>query len=320
MLYFTSIEPPTKPMQNKILPKLVQNLDVLVGYWDNKENCTYANSTHCEWLGKSNEELIGNSLQDVLGPTYQQVHGQLRAAYTGERQEFEHEIKSTSGMVRIVLATYAPYVENGEIQGIFVHAIDISRFKSRENELRNAKNRAEHLATHDPLTGLPNRVLLLDRIEVAIFLADRNKEVLALVRIDIKEFRAYSDRYGHNAAEKLLVELSTRMKGSLRNSDTLTRLGDDQFILLAQGVKSRQMAEMVVERIASRISIPYQFGEENYIPSIITGIALYPDDASSVEELMGQSDQALKDEKDTSQNQLKLPHGNKINELINSEA
>jgi diguanylate cyclase (GGDEF)-like protein len=172
-------------------------------------------------------------------------------------------------------------------------AVRYQTLLERERELKVAKDKAEVLATHDFLTGLPNRVLLLDRITQALARARRQHRIVALLSLDIDDFKKVNDTYGHGAGDRLLVELAARTKASMRESDTLTRLGGDEFLLLAPEIDSIAQVESMAAHILERIGHPFQLGEVTTSITFSVGIALYPRDGATPEVLIAASDRAL---------------------------
>lgn len=165
--------------------------------------------------------------------------------------------------------------------------------KKLQEELQQAKQRAEDLATHDFLTGLPNRVLLPDRLEQAIATARRRNEMMAVMTFDVDDFKAINDRFGHVGGDRLLVELGQRANAALRDSDSVTRVGGDEFLVVATRIGSFEQADAVARRIVGRLGEPYLLDGRWVSPSISLGVALYPEHGSSPEALIAKSDAAL---------------------------
>lgn len=272
---------------------LLDHLDAMVAYWDANEVCVFANNAYREWFGKTREQVIGHTLQELLGPIYPLNAPYIKAALAGREQVFERDIPSPAGAVRQSLATYTPHVVAGKVIGFFVHVADVGPLKDLERQLKAAKERAEQLATHDFLTGLPNRVLLFDRISQALAISRRRQRMVALLNLDIDGFKKVNDTHGHGIGDRLLVEFSNRMKKSCRESDTLTRLGGDEFLLLAPEVESVTQAETIASHILEKAREPFQLEELSLTTSLSIGIALYPQDGTTVEALIASSDRAL---------------------------
>lgn len=213
---------PSVERRYDLLLELVDNLDAMVAYWNADRVCVFANEAYWEWFGVSRSELIGKTMQELLGPLYEMNLPYIDAAYAGEVQVFERAIPTPGGGVRASLATYTPRFVNGEVQGIFVHVADVSPLKALELELRAAKAEAERLATHDFLTKLPNRVLLENRITEALVASERAGMNVALVSVDLDDFKGINDAYGHVTGDRVLVEVASRLRRALRETDSAT--------------------------------------------------------------------------------------------------
>lgn len=177
--------------------------------------------------------------------------------------------------------------------GFFAHVADVSPMKKLQDELEQAKQRAEDLATHDFLTGLPNRVLLMDRLEQALANARRRNEMMAVMSFDVDDFKAINDRFGHAGGDRLLVELAHRAGASLRDTDSVTRLGGDEFLVVATRLGAFEQIEAVARRLVARLGEPFLLDGHWVSPSISLGIALYPEHGRTPEALIAKSDAAL---------------------------
>jgi len=165
---------------------------------------------------------------------------------------------------------------------------DISRLKRHEEELRRQ-------AHHDPLTGLPNRLLLADRVTQAIALTQRNEHLMAVAYLDLDYFKPINDRFGHVAGDALLAEIGRRLIGALRSGDTVARLGGDEFVLLLPDQTSiedcLEVLFRVLERVAEPVPLPGQPDPVSITASI--GVSLFPHDARDPDELLRHADQAM---------------------------
>jgi diguanylate cyclase (GGDEF)-like protein/PAS domain S-box-containing protein len=284
---------PTPEEIHQIVMQLVDHLDAMVAFWDIDQTCVFANNAYRDWFGKTRDQIVGYSLQELLGPLYPKNLPYIRAAYAGETQVFEREIPAPDGRIRCSLATYTPYVVDGAVRGIFVHVADVTRLKKLEEALREAKERAEALATHDFLTGLPNRVLLVDRIEEAIARGKRNQRMAAVLMLDMDAFKQVNDTYGHAEGDRLLIEIAASLKGALRESDTLTRLGGDEFLLLASEMESKTQAEALAARVLQSVRRPFHLTGGIIRPTFSVGIAMYPTHGTTPQSLLANSDHAL---------------------------
>ena len=287
----------------------VDDVDVPLAYWDANQVCRFANRAYVEWFGKGRGELLGMTLEQLLGPLYPiNLPNILGALQGGQTQIFEREIPSPDGKTRQSLTTYAPDIVSGRIMGMFVHVADVTPLKRLQLELDAAKAQAEHLATHDFLTGLPNRLLLMDRFRQALALARRKEQMAAVVTMDVDNFKAINDSYGHAAGDQLLIEIAARLTRTLRESDTVTRLGGDEFLLLAPEIETHLQVEIMAERILDAMERPFALAPAEVTCTCSLGIALYDQDGLTAEALMDNSDRALYTAKQQGKNQFAF-HG-----------
>ncbi len=160
-------------------------------------------------------------------------------------------------------------------------------------ELAAARLDQEHLATHDPLTGLPNRALFRDRLSASLLPAERNTEKLAVLFIDLDRFKSVNDTYGHDAGDHLLKQVSERLVAGVRGCDMLARLGGDEFGCVLTGIGSPANAEKVARQILQSLSQPIALKEQRVACTPSIGIAIYPSDGADACLLMKHADAAM---------------------------
>jgi diguanylate cyclase (GGDEF)-like protein len=160
-------------------------------------------------------------------------------------------------------------------------------------ELRRKDDDLRHLAFHDALTGLPNRALLLDRMEQSIAGAARQNEKRGVMFIDIDHFKAVNDSLGHDAGDALLKEIATRLRSCLRKADTVARIGGDEFVVLLNDVSIPETYATVAQKVISKLSLPMELAGETVQVGASVGIACFPDDGKSAVELMKHADMAM---------------------------
>jgi len=277
-----------------LLLDLVDHLDAMLAYWDADQICRFANMAYKVWFGRGRTELLGTSMKELLGPLYEMNLPYIEAAYRGERQVFERAIPRPDGNgVRHSLATYIPRIADNRVVGIFVHVADVEPIKRLERELMAAKDAAEKLATHDFLTGLPNRRLLADRMDEAIGRARRASEKVYVLAIDIDNFKEVNDACGHVTGDRFLVELAARIKSCVRDYDTVARIGGDEFLVVAAGVPLHEEVEALATRILVAARTPYRLGQAVLRSSLSIGIAEFPRHGATKEGLLLAADRAL---------------------------
>ncbi len=173
-------------------------------------------------------------------------------------------------------------------EGIFFTAIgrDVT-------ERKLAEDRLEFMATHDILTGLPNRTLFLDRLSHAIAQASRNRSMLAVVLLDLDGFKHINDTWGHARGDQVLQVIGSRLENTLRKSDTIARLGGDEFTVIIENVNHIDDVSIIAEKISSALSVPIEIdGQEHRVTASI-GISLYPKDGEDHENLLMKADMAM---------------------------
>ena len=169
-------------------------------------------------------------------------------------------------------------------------------------EQRADAARVAFLAHHDQLTGLPNRILLSDRLRVALAHAARNKVSCGLMFLDLDRFKSINDTLGHAIGDELLIEVSRRLKVSVRDSDTVARMGGDEFVVVLPALRSTEDAEVVAKKILVSLGAPYELGGHPVRTTPSIGIALYPEDAPDGDELLKNADVAMYQAKQAGRN------------------
>ncbi len=157
---------------------------------------------------------------------------------------------------------------------------------------KQAEERLQHLATHDPLTGLANRAFFQDTLAREILLARRDSRMLAVMLLDVDHFKIVNDTFGHAAGDVALKGFADRLARALRESDLVARLGGDEFVVLLTDIDSAYSAS-VMGRVLSALSHPISVGLADLVVTCSAGIALYPNDATDAEELLRKADAAM---------------------------
>lgn len=168
--------------------------------------------------------------------------------------------------------------------------------------LKHTNEQLAHLAHHDALTTLPNRILFYDRLNQSITRARREQELFAVLYLDLDGFKSVNDRFGHDAGDALLREAAKRIMSCVRNSDTVARMGGDEFTVILCNVKKNKSKDRVVKKILDAIAQPFVLNGKDCSVSVSIGVALYPDDAETAEQLVKISDAAMYLAKHTGKN------------------
>ncbi|MCC6208829.1 MAG: PAS domain S-box protein, partial [Gammaproteobacteria bacterium] len=257
---------------------------------DEHNRILMVNRAFCEITGYEEHEAIGKTTQllksgrhdrDFYITMWQQINaiGHWRGEIWNRRKngEIYPEILSISA-VRNNAGKVVQYV------GVFT---DISRIKASEEKL-------EFLAYHDALTQLPNRLLLLSRLEHSIDTARRNNRQFALLMLDLDRFKDVNDSFGHPAGDELLQQVAEHLAKKLRGSDTVARLGGDEFALLLENITHPQDASHIADEIIADLKKPWHLSNSAEVRiGASVGISLYPDHGQTAQDLLQQSDTAL---------------------------
>ncbi|GLX77247.1 deoxyguanosine kinase [Thalassotalea insulae] len=158
---------------------------------------------------------------------------------------------------------------------------------------KSLEAKMKHMATHDELTGLANRVLLKDRMMAAISFHKRQSLMLSVLFIDLDGFKNINDTYGHDVGDELLVEVAKRLKGCVRQSDTIVRFGGDEFVLLLTGLHRREEAGFIADKVLKLVQQPFELSKVEARIGCSIGIAIYPEDGTSESDLLKEADSLM---------------------------
>jgi diguanylate cyclase (GGDEF)-like protein len=173
-------------------------------------------------------------------------------------------------------------------------------------QVENAKTQLDHLAHHDALTGLPNRMLLHDRLAQAIELASRQGTQIAVLFMDLDRFKHINDSLGHAVGDQLLQSVARRLLDCVRHSDTASRQGGDEFVVLLSNIKQPENAAISAQKILAALTVPYSVDQQELHVSVSIGIATYPSDGQDAETLLKSADSAMYHAKDSGRNNYKF--------------
>jgi diguanylate cyclase (GGDEF)-like protein/PAS domain S-box-containing protein len=236
-------------------------------------------------LGRTPEELVGQPFAPYVVPEdLPHTVENFQAAVNGERRSYESRVLNSSGQVVPVTIANFPMVVGGERVGVYGIAKDISATKELQDSLAQQ-------ALHDPLTGLANRTLLADRLELALADTTRTGTCLALLLLDLDDFKHVNDSLGHQTGDALLVEIASQLRHAVRPGDTVARLGGDEFAVVLPGADEPR-AVQVAERLTQRVAAPLMVsGREIRVGGSI-GVTV-GGTQTTAEELLRQADEAM---------------------------
>jgi diguanylate cyclase (GGDEF)-like protein/PAS domain S-box-containing protein len=210
-------------------------------------------------------------------------------------KDFVYQMETKPGELHWFSISGKPVFDDGVFKGYRGTGTDIT-------ERRQAEQKIEFLAYHDPLTGLPNRVLLQDRLQQAVALAERNGTSLALVFLDLDNFKKINDSLGHAAGDALLKEVALRLKRCVRDADTISRQGGDEFVIILRDLHGGDACLPALGKIMETLQEPFISEGNELSTSASLGIALYPDDGTDFETLRKKADMAMYRAKEAGRN------------------
>lgn len=203
----------------------------------------------------------------------------------------------SSGVLNVFYSENKPFLsEEQDVLNLITE--DLGKWLGRIR----AEKQVNHMATHDILTGLPNRVLLQDRVTQALKKNHRNQDQIAVMFIDLDHFKLINDSLGHDVGDALLKEIAIRLLACVRSGDTVSRQGGDEFVIILNTISSTMDASAVAHKILSSIKVPYYINEKELHICASIGIAIYPEDGDNVKTLLKNSDIAMYHAKETERN------------------
>ena len=210
--------------------------------------------------------------------------------------------------IRVVGATPAPPEDHmAMLQQVNARLVvaTIEAHKLTE-QVQTVKVQLDHLAHHDVLTDLPNRILLQDRLSQAIELARRQGRLLAVMFMDLDQFKHINDSLGHAVGDQLLQSVARRLVGCVRHSDTISRQGGDEFVLLLPYIEHAEDAVLSVQKIFAALALPHRIDQHDLHISVSIGISIYPNDGQDAETLIKSADVAMYSAKENGRNNFKF--------------
>jgi|GEM_PF-1688841 len=310
LLLFLGIGKTTKSLNLKIrqrtqdlqlYEKIFNDTNEGINITDAKSNIISVNPAFCEITGYSQEEIIGKNPR-ILGSGRQSPQFYSAMWETiNEEGHWQGEVwnRKKDGSLFAELLSVSAILENGKITNYVGIFSDITQIKKQQQTL-------EKMAHYDVLTQLPNRVLLSDRFHQAVAHNKRQQTMLAVCFLDLDDFKPVNDLYGHETGDKLLIDVAQRIKSNIRDEDTLSRLGGDEFILLLSNIESMSLCEKRLKRVLESVSSPYVIDEQMISISASIGVSSYPVDSSDLDTLMRHADQAMYIAKSQGRNRYSL--------------
>ncbi|MDV7105266.1 diguanylate cyclase [Vibrio sp. TH_r3] len=256
---------------------------------DTNGTIRYVNPAFTEKTGYLPQEIIGKNPRilnsgEIPAEEYATLWKELSAGNTW-RGEFHNRKKN--GELFWEIASIAPVKrKNGKITHFVGMKEDITA-------LKNAEQRILHMANHDTLTGLPTRRLSMDRLKHALAYAKRNETKMAVLFVDLDDFKAINDIHGHEIGDKVLKETANRLRTCVREADTVSRIGGDEFWLLLTNISDKNCVIAIANKLIEVVTEPHKLADQEITIGVSIGIALYPEHGVEPQELVNLADQAM---------------------------
>ena len=277
--------------EKALLSSLMDSIPDWIFFKDTKSRFIRVNQSHAELLGVSDPEA-------AIGKTDFDFFSKHEAEqFYKEEQDVIRGLKPLVGRVGRTSTTKGIFLWRSETKvpvkdktGNVIGLVGISRDVT---DLKQAEETIRHMAYHDALTGLPNRRLFHEQLKLELTHARRNQTKLALFMLDVDNFKHVNDTLGHDMGDKLLCVVGRRISGILRKSDTLARMGGDEFLLAVPGINRAEDAEKVAGKIGEALNRKVTIDDHNLFVTTSIGAAIYPENGKDIDALIGNADKAM---------------------------
>lgn len=268
---------------------------------DNMADSIYFKDRNCRLVKVSQKMVLSlgqTSPDELIGKTDIELFGEdfgsktriedLRVMETGEPIIGLVEFRSENNGEGIWTSTTKLPLRDGE--GNIYGLLGITR---EINDLKRVENDLQFLATHDVLTSLPNRFLLFDRLDQAIFRAQRSGSLIAVLFVDLDDFKNINDSFGHAAGDLILVQIANQLQKNVRDQDTVARIGGDEFIVVMESIENEDEAIQIAQRIVQDINKGINLYPIKPQLTVSIGISLFPEHGITSSKLLGCADDAM---------------------------
>ncbi|WP_162244868.1 bifunctional diguanylate cyclase/phosphodiesterase [Massilia sp. Leaf139] len=281
--------------------------------------CCEGGDNKIEYVNPAFEQMTGYALAEIKGrnPRFMRIEG----CDVAEHRRIHDALRKRQS-VQVILRNAR---KNGEVfwNDLRIDPVsnidgEVTHFVAIINDITEARHyerRLHHLAHHDPLTGLANRTLLQDELKFSIDFAVRNKVLGALAFLDLDNFKHINDNFGHDAGDVVLREIAGRLKLSVRDNDTVARVGGDEFVLVINNQPGDEQLADLIERIRLRVSAPITVGGRDILPSTSIGVARFPVDGDTVDRVMRAADAAMYHAKAMGKNNCQF-YSSELNQIV----
>jgi diguanylate cyclase (GGDEF)-like protein/PAS domain S-box-containing protein len=293
-------------LENEVANVTLDSIGEAVLRTDEQGKVTYLNRKAEEMTGWRREEARGHPVADVLR-LIESAGGSAAGNAGGMAIEGVQARQETADFTNCILVRRDGFEcgierkvtpiqdQDGRVTGVVVAFHDVTADQAKSLQM-------SHLAQHDALTDLPNRILFNDRLTQAIALAERQGRQLAVMFIDLDHFKKINDSLGHDVGDKLLQSVAGRLMACVRRSDTVSRLGGDEFVILLSQVEHAEDAAFSARKILRALAAPHTIDNKSLDINVSIGVSTYPNDGQDAEGLMNRADNAMYEAKERGRN------------------
>ncbi len=266
---------------------LVQHASDVVTVVDGSGEITFQSPSVTRVLGYKSDALLGKPMVDLIAeddrPAIMELLGEVTDRPTRHPASGMFRWRHQDGTLRNVEATFTNLLEDPTVGGVVLNARDVTEQTILQDQL-------SHQAFHDPLTDLANRALFRDRVEHALDRRRRPDEPIAVLFLDLDDFKTLNDSLGHSAGDELLIQLADRIRGCVRGGDTAARLGGDEFAILLEDATD---AEAAAQRIGDALTAPFEIDDKSLFVTVSIGVGVSEMSQGGADELLRNADVAM---------------------------
>jgi diguanylate cyclase (GGDEF)-like protein/PAS domain S-box-containing protein len=278
--------------------------------WDADFRVTGWNRASEEIFGWSASEVMGRNFFDFMVPpeerdSVRRIADQVMASRDGDGLSSHWNLTRDGRRILCEWRNAPLHDGSGAVIGAVAIATDVTERKRMEERLA-------YMAHYDPLTELPNRSLFFDRLAQAFAVARRNVLGFSLLYLDLDDFKPINDTFGHDAGDQVLRDIARRLRDLVRESDTVARMGGDEFVVLLHGIGKVRDAEAVAEKIIAELAPPFEIAGHSIRISASIGVAIYPQHGGDAETLINAADNAMYEAKRCGRNTFRVVAGERV--------
>lgn len=285
-----------------LISKVFENTLEGITITDAYGNVIEANSAFCKITGYSHAELVGKNMRIFQTGQHDPAFYESMWQNIVKMGCWKGEVwkrRKNGEIYAEWLSISAINNDAGQVSNYIGISSDLTQIKQHEKQL-------EQIAHYDVLTGLPNRTLLNDRLKQAVGRADREKNMMAVCYLDLDGFKVINDTLGHEAGDRVLIEIARRIENAIRGGETVARLGGDEFVILLLGLGRGDECSMALDRLLTIIAEPIEILEKIFVVGASIGVSIYPLDFEDTDTLLRHADQAMYAAKQSGKNRFHI--------------